>query len=80
MATAEPRLAPWLFGGGFTAVAALVVLLATSTLTSVLSAGLLMQLAFGGEMPPTALAAAALIAVGAVFVGLGLLLLFQFIA
>jgi len=39
-----------------------------------------MQLAFGGEMPPTALAAAVCFAVGAVFVGLGLLLLFQFIA
>jgi len=80
MATAEPRLAPWLFGGGFAAVAVLVTLLSLSTLTSVLSAGLLMQLAFGGEMPPTALAAAVCFAVGAVFVGLGLLLLFQFIA
>jgi len=43
MATAESRLAPWLFGGGFTAVAALVTLLLVSTLTSSLSAALLMQ-------------------------------------
>jgi len=80
MATAERRLAPWLFGGGFTAVAVLVTLLSVSTLTSSLSAALLMQLFWGGEMPPEAVAAAICIAIGAVFVGVGLLYLFVFTA
>jgi len=80
MATAEPRIAPWLFGGGFAAVTVLVTLLSVSTLTSALSAGLLMQLAFGGEMPPPALAAAGCFAVGAAFFALGLILLFVFVS
>jgi len=80
MATAEPRLAPWLFGGGFTAVAVLVTLFSVSTLTSSLSAALLMQLFWGGEMPAEAVVAAVLIVIGALFVGLGLLYLFVFVA
>jgi len=81
MATAEPRLAPWLFGGALTTGAALVVLFAVSTLTSALSAGLLVQLAYGGgEVPPKAIAAAVLIGVGTVFLLLGLHNLITFLS
>jgi len=81
MATAEPRLAPWLFGGLFTTSVLLVAVLAVSTLTSALSAGLLMQLALGGgEAPPEAIAAAMLFAVSVPFLLLGVYYLFQFLS
>ncbi len=48
MATAETRVSSWLFGGLFTTTVLVVLVLAVSTLTSALSAGLLMQLALGG--------------------------------
>lgn len=72
------RVSPILFGGGFIAVAALVTILSISILTGSLSAGLLLQLAFGGEMPARALVGAVSMFVGFTFVLLGVLLLFSF--
>ena len=78
MAAATPRLALWLFGSGFTAAVALVVIAATSMLTGALSSALMMQLFDGGEIPPTPLDGAVILIVGVAFLALGVLLVFAF--